>query len=147
MIIFPPNFYFSQSLIKLFTFAFSFSSSFSTRSFLTALFHFASEKKEDGEKGELKTHPNTKVLCTGLELNEYFFFLNIKKKKKQDESPFILAGTWGELTVFQDELSALQNYLNSGYNKRWVPARTPDMRTFHPCRGVGISTSGLVPCC
>lgn len=50
-------------------------------------------------------------------------------------------------TILQDELSALQNYLSSGYNKRWVPARTPDMSTSHPCRGVGISTSGLVPFC
>lgn len=50
-------------------------------------------------------------------------------------------------TILQDELSALQNYLRSGYNKRWVPARTPDMSTSHPCRGVGILTSGLVPFC
>lgn len=98
MIVPPPSFYFSCSqIVMLFTFAFSFTSSLSPLFFPLIPFLLPVSilllKRDNGEKGELKTHPNTRFLCTGLELNEYIFHFF----KKRYESPFLLAGTWGNL--------------------------------------------------
>lgn len=100
------------------------------------LFPFLLLKKDvwGGENWKPSQTSNFFVLAWSQMNTDFFFF------------PYLsLLGPEG--TILQDELSALQNYLKNGYNKRWVPARTPDMSTSHPCRGVGILTSGLAPFC